>query len=157
MVALTSGCQYRCSVASPWTTQDPEEAAAQVVAELPAAWLDKFQDALDRRRSSKGLGYVLAVWSLNQSDAAALFGVSRQAVSKWLESGVPAERAQAVADLEAATDLLVRYLRRDRIAAVVRRPFNDAGGRSILDLAAKSPAQALAAVRAMFDFAAVHA
>jgi hypothetical protein len=44
------------------------------------------------------------------------------AVSKWLEQGVPAERVETVADLAAATDLLVRYLQRDRIPAVVRRP-----------------------------------
>ena len=44
------------------------------------------------------------------------------AVSKWLEQGGPAERVETVADLAAATDLLVRYLQRDRIPAVVRRP-----------------------------------
>ena len=62
------------------------------------------------------------VWDLSQAAAARRFHVSRQAFAKWLRQGAPAERATAVADLAAATDLLVRHLKRDRIPAVVRRP-----------------------------------
>ncbi len=98
---------------------------------------------------------MLAVWGLTQSDAARLFGVSRQAVGKWLRAGVPSERAVAVADLGAATDLLVRYLRRERIPAVVRRAAAVTGGRSLVEVAGDDPGAALDAVRAMFDFAAM--
>ena len=77
----------------------------------------------------------MEVWGLSQAEAARLFGVSRQALGKWLQHGIPAERAQAVSDLAAATDLLVHYLKRDRIPAVVRRPIHALEDASLLDLA----------------------
>ena len=135
--------------------QRPERAAALLVEARSPRWVRRFGDELDRRRGATELERVLAAWGLSQSDAARLFGVSRQAVGKWLRSSVPAERAVAVADLGAATDLLVRYLRRERIPAVVRRPAPVTGGRSLLDVASDDPRAALDAVRAMFDFAAV--
>jgi hypothetical protein len=100
---------------------------------------------------------MLEVWGLNQSDAARMFSVSRQAIAKWSATGPPSERAAALADLSAATDLLVRYLRRERVPAVVRRPVDAAGGRTLLQIATSSPAEALVRCREMFDFAQVQA
>ncbi len=138
---------------------EPEILAARITDAHAADddWMDRFQTAIGRRRSSGELQRVLAVWSLSKADAARLFGVTRQAVLKWTQDGVPAERLTAVGDLAAATDLLLRYLRPDRIPAVVRRPFDDAGGRTLLELVADDPAVALAHVRAMFDIHRVHA
>src|SRR5690606_14766453 len=103
---------------------EPDEAAAELVAahEGHAEWLDAFAAELERRRGTASLARIFNVWQLSGAEAARMFGVSRQAVSKWLEQGLPPERVEAVADLAGATDLLVRYLQRDRIAAVVRRP-----------------------------------
>jgi hypothetical protein len=56
-------------------------------------------------------------------------------VAKWRGSGVPDERAVALADLVAATDVLERYVRRDRIPAVVRRRSVLLGDQSLLELA----------------------
>jgi hypothetical protein len=82
-----------------------------------------------------------------------LFGVSRQAVSKWIDTGVPVERSETVADLAAATDLLVHYLKRDRIPAVVRRPIARMSDRSLLDLLAAGESRVvLSACRDMFAF-----
>jgi len=120
-------------------------------------WLDRFAAELDRRRGVGDLRRMLEVWGLNQSDAARMFSVSRQAIAKWLATGPPPERAAALADLSAATDLLVRYLRRERVPAVVRRPVDAAGGRTLLQIATSSPAEALARCREMFDFAQVQA
>lgn len=89
---------------------------------------------------------------MSQSEAARLFGVTRQAVGKWLTGGVPAERAESVADLAAATDLLVRYLKRDRIPAVVRRQAAGLDGKSLVDLVAESRTRDVEACRLMFDF-----
>jgi hypothetical protein len=84
--------------------------------------------------------------------------VSRQALSKWLAGGVPSERVQAVADLSAATDLLIRYLKRDRIPAVVRRPAAALDGQSLVELVAKSRTRdVLEACRSMFNFERAHA
>ncbi|MHB8719584.1 MAG: hypothetical protein ACYDAC_11945 [Candidatus Dormibacteria bacterium] len=74
-------------------------------------------------------------------------------MSKWLAVGVPAERLPAVSDLAAATDLLQRYLKPGRTAAVVRRPAKGLGGISLIETATRDgPREALAATRAMFDF-----
>lgn len=116
-------------------------------------WLDEFSEALERRRAGLALRRILSVWGLSQSEAARSFRVSRQAVSKWLHRGVPSERVEAVADLAAATDLLVRYLKRDRIPAVVRRPAAALAGHSLLDLlGADRSRELLIACRTMFEF-----
>ena len=84
--------------------------------------------------------------------------MSRQAFSKWLQRGVPADHAVAVADLRAATDLLERYLKRDRIPAVVRRPmYRSSTGVSLLDLLGQGDTdRLLSACRDMFDFERAH-
>ncbi|MEM9387457.1 MAG: hypothetical protein AAGA68_20550 [Pseudomonadota bacterium] len=135
---------------------DPRQAAETVLRtyEHDDRWLDAFAEHLDRRRAGESLGRVLDAWGLSQSDAARMFGVSRQAVAKWVASGVPAERSEAIADLAAATDLLVQHLKRDRIAAVVRRPMGTQGERSLVDLLrAQNTQEVLSCCRAMFDFA----
>ena len=134
---------------------DPREAASLVATahEQQRGWLDEFSEHLDRYRAGQSLGRTLTVWGLSQSEAARLFGVSRQAVSKWIDAGLPVERTEAVADLAAATDLLVHYLKRDRIAAVVRRPIARIRNRSLLDLLAKGQTQAIVGTcRDMFAF-----
>ncbi|CAN5298178.1 hypothetical protein BH24PSE2_BH24PSE2_13100 [soil metagenome] len=138
----------------------PREAAARLIDASGdnLEWLDAFAEHLDRRRAGEALERVLDVWDLNRSEAAERFGVSRQAVSKWIARGVPAERAEAIADLAAATDLLVRYVKRDRIPAVVRRRADGLGGKSLLDLlAASRTRQILEATRTMFDWARTQA
>lgn len=118
-----------------------------------SAWLDEFAEALDRARAERMLERILETWGLSQSELARLFGVTRQAVGKWLARGVPAERVESIADLAAATDLLVRHLKRDRIPAVVRRESPALGGESLLDLVASSRHRdVLEACRRMFEF-----
>ena len=138
---------------------DPKAAAEELfdARKGEGAWLDAFIEHLDRQRSGQSLARALSVWGLSQAEAARLLGVSRQAVGKWLEHGVPAERATLVADLAAATDLLVHYLKRDRIPAVVRRPIPDRHGVSLLQLLAQGDSGELLAVcRNMFEFAQAH-
>jgi transcriptional regulator with XRE-family HTH domain len=134
---------------------DPRD-AADLIARLQARdgdWLDIFSEQLDRRRSAHALANTLALWGLSQSEAARLFGVSRQAIGKWLSDAPPAERLALIADLAAATELLVRYLKRDRIPAVVRRPIPARGGLSMLDVLRAGEARSLPALcREMFDF-----
>jgi DNA-binding transcriptional regulator YdaS (Cro superfamily) len=138
---------------------EPREAAEQLVASQQRrhGWLDAFAEHLDLRRAGQSLARTLTVWDLNQSQAARLFGVSRQALNKWLGQGVPGERAEAVANLAAATDLLVHHLKRDRIPAVVRRAMPSLGDQSLLDLwATGETSSMLQACRDMFSFERVH-
>jgi hypothetical protein len=136
----------------------PGEAARILVEEADESWLSELQRSLDRERAQVDLERILAVWGLSQADAASLFGVSRQAIAKWLARGVPAGRIEAVSDLAAATDLLVRHLKRDRIPAVVRRQSPGLGGGSLLELVATGRTrEALDACRRMFRFGDAHA
>ena len=138
----------------------PEEAAERIFRahEDEGGWLDTFAQSLDRRRAGRSFARTLAVWALSQAEAARLFGVSRQAVGKWLRHGAPPERAGAISDLAAATDLLARHLKSDRIPAVVRRPIPSHGGVSLMDLLAQGDTPALLAVcRDMFRFERAHA
>ena len=138
----------------------PEEAAEQILAAHgnEGPWLDAFVETLDRQRAERSLVRTIEVWGLSQAETARLFGVSRQAIGKWLNRGIPPERSGAVSDLAAATDLLVRYLKRDRIPAVVRRPIPALGEASLMDLLARGDTRALLATcREMFQFEGVHA
>ena len=107
--------------------EDPAVAAEAVAGALTVngvspTWMNRFLTQLDHIAERGQLARVLDIWSLSKAEAGRVFGVSRQAVDKWLSRGVPEERRAPVADLEATTDLLLRYLKRDRVAAVVRRP-----------------------------------
>lgn len=120
--------------------------------------VDEVAVELDRLRRVTPLAHVVAVWDLSFTDVAAMFSVSRQAVAKWMSAGVPADRSPAVADLAAATDLLVHHLKRDRIPAVVRRAAPGLGGASLFQLAAAGDTRGvLAGTRAMFAFDAANA
>ena len=133
----------------------PEEAADRTFAAhgRDGAWLDAFTERLDRLRGGASFARTMDVWGLSQAEAARLFGVSRQAVGKWLQRGAPPERAGAMADLSAATDLLVHHLKRDRIPAVVRRPIPALGGESLVTLWERGETRTvLTACRDMFRF-----
>ncbi len=136
---------------------DPATAAHAVAGALTvngasSGWMNRFLTELDHITERSQLARVLDVWSLSMADAGRMFGVSRQAVDKWLSRGVPEQRRPAVADLEAVTDLLVRYLKRDRIPTVVRRPADRLEGSSMLDLArAGRTDELLGYTREMFD------
>lgn len=134
---------------------EPREAAARISSSQDPAWIAELCDALHERGRVAPLARVLEVWGLTGAEAARMFGVSRQAVSQWLEQRVPSDRLLAVADLAAASDLLVHHLQRERISAVVRRPAKNLGDRSLLDLAAEDTSAVLVACRAMFDFGAI--
>ena len=139
---------------------NPEEAAEQIFRahRHETAWLDAFTESLDHRRAGESLARTLAVWGTSQAEAARLVGVSRQAVGKWLQRGAPPARTGAFADLAAATELLVRHLKRDRIPAVVRRPIPALGGVSLMDLLARGDTRSLlGACRDMFRFDRIQA
>jgi len=114
---------------------DPATAAMAVSSEADDAWTLEFLHALETRVRTRPLERLMATWDLSAAATGRVFGVSRQAVAKWRGSGVPDDRAVALADLLAATDVLERYVRRDRIPAVVRRPAEILDGRSLLELA----------------------
>ncbi len=136
---------------------DPHYAASQLLAEHDDAWAATLVDVLDRHLAGRRLERIMRLWQLSRAELGTLFGVSRQAVSKWIANGVPAERARQVADVDAITDLLVRYLKRDRIPAVVRREAPRLDGMSLIEFVTSGrSSEALQLTRQMFMFADLH-
>ena len=137
----------------------PNDLAEKLASQAPDLdWLRALTDDLDRRVRTAPLERFLTLWGLSASEAARVFGVSRQALSKWRSGGVPAERAPALAELGAATDELDRRVKRERIPAVVRRRAPVLGNRSLYELASEGRhAEVRQAVTAMFDLRRVQA
>ena len=120
----------------PVDTPSAHDVAKRLIEQAPdEEWLRTVVDDLDQRIRTRPLERLLTLWSLSAAQGAELFGISRQAFMKWLKKGPPAERAEAIAALAAATDLLAHHLKRERIAAVVRRQNPQLSGKSLLELA----------------------
>lgn len=137
-------------------SSDPQGAAQSLLSVRDEAWVDDFLSSLLDARSAQSLSAALAAWDLNQSEAAELFGVSRQAMAKWLKQGVPGDRQRQVGDFLSATKVLNHYLKPTSIPAVVRRAAPSLGGKSLIECFARDTAKALNLCRAMFDVAAAH-
>jgi hypothetical protein len=130
----------------------PAQIAAQIVATQDTAAIRSIIRHLDQSLPKRALERFIELWGLSGADAARLFGVSRQAFSQWLQDGPPRNRATAVAYLEDATDLLSRYIKRERIPIVVRRATDMLDGNSLLDLVSRGQYQrVLDGVHAMLD------
>ncbi|HEX9645282.1 MAG TPA: hypothetical protein VGC11_14925 [Acidimicrobiia bacterium] len=140
------------------TRLTPAAAAAAVLRDADPAWARRFVDELDRAVRTEPLVRLIELWGLSNVAAARIFGVSRQAFTRWLRNGPPVSRAGAVADVASATDLLDRKVKRERIPAVVRRAAPVLGGRSLLELAEAGDTAAVArAVSEMFELRRVQA
>lgn len=130
----------------------PEELAQELSDSADLEWLREFVDDLDRRVRTQPLERLVKLWDLSNAAAARLFGVSRQAFSKWLANGPPANRADDVASVATITDTLDRYVKRERIPAVVRRQAERLDGRSIIEaLEAGEYSGVARAVESMLD------
>ena len=116
-----------------------EDLAADVLSRTggDADTLRKLLDRLDRELSASPIERTMRLWDVSLAQIGRMFGVSRQAATKWLIDGPPAARRDQIALLGQATDLLDAWVKRDRIPAVVRRPVERFGGRSRLDVALK--------------------
>ncbi|HUG32937.1 MAG TPA: hypothetical protein VMM14_08595 [Acidimicrobiia bacterium] len=115
------------------TAVDPKEMARELLDSADIDWLRQLVDALDREVRTEPLDRLRSLWNLSNAGVARIFGISRQAYSKWLVSGPPADRADDIAAVDSITTLLDRYVKRERIAAVVRRSSPRLGDRSIID------------------------
>lgn len=108
------------------------------------------------QRHSAPLRRAMATLDLSTTDMAELMGVKRQAVDKWLLTGLPTDRVEKIGAIAEVADLL-RYRLRDGMAPVVaRRSAAAYGGRSMLELIAQNEHDWLReSVRDSFDFTRV--
>lgn len=135
------------------------EALLQEVAGLGDPWsiedLGEVTGLVGSFPSQLYLSRLQALFALSLTELAALFGVSRQAVSKWLQEGVPPARLPKLLTVLDTADLLARQLQSGRLPAVVRRPAAAWGGRSMLELiTADRHQELLTQVERSFDWAA---
>lgn len=118
-----------------------DDVAAQIAADViertegDADVLRRLIDQLDQQLGAMPLERTQRLWDVSASQLGAMFGVSRQAITKWLADGPPAQRSDQIAVLADCTELLDRWVKRERIPAIVRRPVAVLGGRSRLDVA----------------------
>lgn len=105
--------------------------------------------------SAAMLARLVDLFGLNLTELGRLFGSSRQAATGWLRDGLPPARlpkAQAVLDLG---ELLTRQLKPGRLPAVVRRPAEAHGGKTMLEVIAEDGhEELLRQTRQTFDWAA---
>ncbi len=92
---------------------------------------------------------------LSKAGLGELFGVSRQAVSEWMDKGIPSGRMRDVSQVLKAVSILSRKLKPGRTSLVVRRPASALGGRTLIEAMRDDPHQALTAVEESFDWSGV--
>ncbi|HEX9732011.1 MAG TPA: hypothetical protein VGG06_08475 [Thermoanaerobaculia bacterium] len=98
---------------------------------------------------------IRQLFELNFVDLGRMFGVSRQAVSSWLDRGVPPDQKPKLFTVLNIGELLGRKLKPGRLPAVVRRPATSYGGLSILQMIeADRHEELLESVRESFYWAA---
>lgn len=97
---------------------------------------------------------IRQVFDLSLTQLGNLFGVTRQAVTQWLEAGVPDERLEKVATVASIADLLDHQLKSERVPGIVRRDAEAYGGSSAIDLIRENRHHELMdTVRQSFDWA----
>jgi hypothetical protein len=97
---------------------------------------------------------IADAFALSKTELGGLFGVRRQAVDQWLARGVPPERQEKIATLDALVDVLERKLKPGRLPGVARRPAAAYGGETMLDLIRQNrQRELLDLVHASFDWA----
>ena len=101
------------------------------------------------------LARIQRLFELNLGDLGRLFGVSRQAVSSWLDRGVPPAQKSKLFTVLNIGELLERQLKPGRLPAVVRRSAESYGGLSVLRMIeANRHEELLKSIRESFNWAA---
>lgn len=107
------------------------------------------------RSEDEPLAVIGRELELTRGELGELFHVSRQAVSEWMDTGIPQKRLGDVSQVLRIASVLSRKLKPGRAALVVRRPAPALGGRTLLDAIHDDPAMALSAVEESFDWSGV--
>jgi hypothetical protein len=88
--------------------------------------------ATTHRIGPRALDEIRSRFALSEDELAALFAVSRPAIAKWRQRGVPVHRA---ADIDRVRELASYFGRRfvaARIPQIVRTPGKGLGGKTVL-------------------------
>ena len=121
------------------------------------SWFLSSIAAIDlEQRCAAPLRRAMTILGLTSADVAAVMGVSRQAVDKWLLTGPPSDRVSKIGVLAEIADILRYRLRDGMPPIVVRRRAAAYGDRSMLEVIAADEHDWLVDdVRRSFDFSRV--
>lgn len=86
------------------------------------------------QRGARSLKNVRKAFGLNLEETAALFHVTRQAITKWEVAGVPSLRLADVDRVAQLAEFMQTRLRKDRLPALVRTQAADFDGRTVLQV-----------------------
>ncbi len=107
-----------------------------------------------RQVAGDPLDEIQAVFELNATDLAGLFGVERQAISQWRQRGTPPARRAKVTTVAEIATILRHRLRSGNVPGVVRKPADAYGHRNMLEMIADDEQDELLAVtNRSFDWA----
>jgi hypothetical protein len=104
---------------------DHTEAQLRAFRRHVSSALSETDPALERIRS---------LFDLSLTELGDLFGVSRQAVTQWMEYGIPEDRLAKVTTVAGIADLFDYRLRSERIPGIVRREAPAYGGLTALEM-----------------------
>ena len=118
------------------------------------AWFSKAMDDIGfERRCATPLRRAMKTLDLRSGDVAALMGVTRQAVDRWLANGPPPERMPKIGAVVKIADILRYRLREGMPPIVARRPAPAYGDRTMIELiAADEHDWLLRDLEGMFDY-----
>lgn len=98
----------------------------------------KARDRMMRRAGLRRLMAIMEQLALIPEATGRLFGVSRQAVNLWLNTGVPADRRASVERIASLTGRLTQTFKEERLPEIVRKPMPGLPDKSILSTIAES-------------------
>jgi predicted transcriptional regulator len=90
-----------------------------------------------QRIGARALDEIRTRFALSEGELAALFGVSRSAVAKWRQRGVPVGRAADVDRVHELAEYFGRRFIAARIPQIVRMPGETLEGKSVLTVLAE--------------------
>ena len=93
--------------------------------------------ATAHRIGAEALDEIRARFGLSEDALAALFAVSRPAIAKWRQRGVPVDRAADVDRLRELAGYFGRRFIAARIPQIVRTPGKGLAGKTVLDVVAR--------------------
>ncbi|MGH7643131.1 MAG: hypothetical protein ACRENX_09000 [Candidatus Dormibacteria bacterium] len=108
------------------------------------------------RDSSHPLEHAMKILGLTATDMGEILDVSRQAVEKWMLSGVPADRSARILTIDEIATVLHQHLRRGAVPGVARKKADAFEGSTLLEALAGGHEQAiLDRVKDSFDYGSV--
>lgn len=151
------GASIAASALELTSVSSPIAVPAGLAPEVASADLYEFERMVlaTLRSEDEPLAVIGRELQLTKAELGELFRVSRQAVSEWMDTGIPPKRLGDVSHVLRIASLLSRKLKPGRAALVVRRPAPALGGRTLLEVIHDDPAKALSAVEESFDWSGV--